>query len=152
MQAAQNTFVSSTSWTERIGPVASLATISKHRREHVARHLIRVGELVQAGWQTASQRAGLPIDIRGISPLAHFSIDCDRSQAAHTIFTQEMLERGFLANNSFYATYAHQDHHVDSYMENVEDVFLIIAQAIERNDLMEQLKGPIAHSGFRRLT
>jgi glutamate-1-semialdehyde 2,1-aminomutase len=31
MDAAQETFISSTAWTERIGPVAALATLRKHR-------------------------------------------------------------------------------------------------------------------------
>ena len=37
MQAAQSTFISSTNWTERIGPVAALATIRKYRREKVGK-------------------------------------------------------------------------------------------------------------------
>ena len=39
MEAAQNTFISSTYWTERIGPVAALATIRKHRRCDVSQTL-----------------------------------------------------------------------------------------------------------------
>ena len=38
MDAAQETFVSSTAWTERVGPVAALATLRKHREQNVARH------------------------------------------------------------------------------------------------------------------
>ena len=33
MDAAQKTFISSTYWTERIGPAAALATIRKHSGE-----------------------------------------------------------------------------------------------------------------------
>lgn len=36
MDAAQETFVSSTAWTERVGPVAALATLRKHREQNVA--------------------------------------------------------------------------------------------------------------------
>ena len=37
MKAFQSTFISSTYWTERIGPTAGLATLRKHRRLNVAR-------------------------------------------------------------------------------------------------------------------
>src|SRR5882724_4108609 len=54
MQAAQTTFISSTNWTERIGPTAALATICKFRREKVAPHLISIGGRVMAGWETTA--------------------------------------------------------------------------------------------------
>ena len=34
MQEAQNTFISSTYWTERVGPTAALATIKKMKENH----------------------------------------------------------------------------------------------------------------------
>jgi glutamate-1-semialdehyde 2,1-aminomutase len=84
--------------------------------------------------------------------MGHFTFECEHASGAHTLFTQEMLEHGFLANQSFYATYAHQVHHIENYLEAVEVVFRIVAQAVESNTVMDQLKGPVAHTGFRRLT
>lgn len=152
MQAAQGTFISSTYWTDRIGPAAALATIYKHQRCQVALHLIRMGEQVQTGWQIAAERAGLPIEVGGVKPLSHFTLRCENSQAAHTLFTQLMLERGFLATRAFYATYAHQDEHIESYLAAAEDSFVLVAQALEQGNLSNMLKGPVAHTGFRRLT
>jgi len=152
MQAAQSTFISSTYWTERIGPTAALATIRKHRSCRVAKHLIRLGTMIQEGWQEAARRTGLAIEVGGIKPLSHFSILGEQSQAARTLFTQLMLERGFLASNSFYATYAHQDKHIENYLEAVDETFTIVAEALKNSAVLAQLKGPVAHSGFRRLT
>jgi glutamate-1-semialdehyde 2,1-aminomutase len=59
MQSAQGTFISSTNWTERIGPVAAIATIKKHRDLNVAKHLIALGEMVQKGWRNLAERHGL---------------------------------------------------------------------------------------------
>jgi glutamate-1-semialdehyde 2,1-aminomutase len=61
MDAAQETFVSSTAWTERVGPVAALATLRKHREQDVAKHLMRIGTRIQKGWTEASQATGLPL-------------------------------------------------------------------------------------------
>jgi len=152
MQAAQSTFISSTYWTERIGPAAALATIRKHRRCDVSQHLIRMGTMVQTGWRAAAHQAGLELEIGGIAPLGHFAFPGEQKQAARTLFTQLMLERGFLATGAFYATYAHGDHHVESYLEASQEVFVHVANALEQNTVIAQLKGPVAHIGFRRLT
>jgi glutamate-1-semialdehyde 2,1-aminomutase len=152
MEAAQKTFISSAFWTEKIGPAAALATIGKHRRENVAKHLIEVGKRVQNGWKDAAARAGLKVHISGIPPLSHFSLDYANANALITLFVQEMLSRGFLASAQFYANYGHQPHHIESYLQAVNEVFGMIAQAIEQESVERLLRGPIKHSGFQRLT
>ncbi len=101
MQAAQRSFISSTFWTERIGPVAALATIRKHRSCNVPEHLKAIGECVQSGWRKAAENSGLAIDITGMPPLSHFSFEDDEMQALRTLFTQMMLDKGFLATDVF---------------------------------------------------
>ncbi len=152
MQAAQDSFISSTSWTEKIGPMAALATIRKHQLHNVAGHLVATGKRIQSGWQSAAERYGLRISITGIPPLAHFDFNYGNGQAIRTLFTQEMLDKGFLATNAFYASLAHQDNHVESYFKAVDETFALVARAIEENKVGKLLRGPIAHSGFRRLT
>lgn len=152
MQAAQDSFISSTYWTERIGPVAALATIRKHRALDVPARLIQAGAKVQEIWRDASERAGLAVTVSGFPPLAHFHIETPDPQAARTLFTQLMLERGFLATNAFYANYAHSDADIQSYGEAVNASFLELAQAIAAGTVPQALKGPVAHTGFYRLT
>ncbi|MGZ8394745.1 MAG: aminotransferase class III-fold pyridoxal phosphate-dependent enzyme [Nitrospira sp.] len=152
MEAAQNSFISSTYWTERIGPVAALATIRKHKEHDVSSHLNRIGKMVQTGWRQAAEATELSVEVGGIYPLSHFAMQNEQSQAAHTLFTQIMLGKGFLASRAFYATYAHRDEHVESYLAAVREVFMVIVEALKSKNLMSQLKGPIAHSGFKRLT
>ena len=151
MKAFQSTFISSTYWTERIGPTAGLATLRKHRRLNVAGHLREIGTQIQTGWRAAAARTHLPVTVNGMLPLSHFAFDHPDSQALRTLFTQIMLEKGFLATNAFYASYAHQPEHVSLYLQAVEEAFREIAEAVSRNDVMQRLKGPVAHSGFRRL-
>jgi glutamate-1-semialdehyde 2,1-aminomutase len=153
MEAAQNTFISSTYWTEKIGLVAALTTIRKHRRLEVGKHLEAMGQLVQTGWQEAAARSGLALHVSGIAPLGHFSfVGYESGPAMHTLFVQLLLERGFLAKNSFYAMFAHQRHHVEAYLAAVNEAFDQIAVAEAEGGVVALLKGPIAHSGFRRLT
>lgn len=152
MSAAQDSFISSTYWTERIGPAAALATIRKHRRCSVPGHLKRIGERIREGWKEAAERAGLRIELSGITPLGHFEFQYENALAVRTLFTQLMLERGILATNAFYASYAHTDEHVEAYVSALREAFGIIAEAVRRGEVEKHLKGPVAHAGFRRLT
>ena len=152
MEAAQSTFISSTNWSERTGPVAALATIRKFDRENVAEHLIDIGEKIQNGWKKAADDAGLKIDVTGIPPLSHFSFEYENDLAISTLFTQEMLKRGFLAWTQFKSSYAHKDIHVEKYLIEVRDVFAEIARAIENEQVKNLLEGPVAQRGFYRLT
>jgi glutamate-1-semialdehyde aminotransferase len=151
MQSAQDTFVSSTYWTERIGPAAALATIHKHRRENVALHLDRIGRMVRTGWQLAAARAGLPITVGGLVPMSSFAIQHRDAQAASTLFTQLMLEKGYLATKVFDTTFAHTDEIIEGYLQAAEESFCVIAQALERGTVCDLLAGPVQHAGFARL-
>ena len=75
MQAAQNSFISSTYWTEAIGPTAALATIKKMREVNVADHVNKVGMLVQEGWQKVAAKHGLKINIEAWPALCHFNLN-----------------------------------------------------------------------------
>ncbi len=152
MSAAQDTFISSTAWTERIGSVAALATLRKHRAQNVPAHLVRMGERVMAGWRAAAEAAGLAIDISGIPPLAHMAFKAPEARALRTLFTQLMLDRGYLAKDAFYAMYAHTDAHVDGFAAACGEVFAIIAAAVKAGNVEQQLRGAVAHAGFQRLT
>jgi glutamate-1-semialdehyde aminotransferase len=152
MESAQESFISSTYWTEGIGLVASIATINKCIDKKVPEHLIAIGKQISRGWENLSKKYSLPLEVMGIPPLTTFHFISDNSQIMHTLFTQEMLERGFLASKSVYVSYSHSNQHVEDYLSNVEEVFGIIQQGIENGKIESLLKGPVAHEGFKRLT
>jgi glutamate-1-semialdehyde 2,1-aminomutase len=152
MDAAQDTFISSTAWTERTGPVAALATLRKHRELEVPKHLMRIGARVQDGWKNAAVAADLPLHVSGISPLGHFAFDLPEGQEVRTLFTQMMLDRGIIAGASFYSTWAHTDEHVDRYLDAVQAVFRHLKDAVDQKAVRQLLRGPVAHAGFKRLT
>lgn len=152
MESAQDTFISSTYWTEGIGPVAALATIEKYERCNVPDHLVKTGTAIQKGWRQVADDNGIKIEIGGITPLSHFTVNGENGPLVQTLYTQMMLERGFLAGKSFYASYAHKESHVQQYLAVAADVFERIASGLDKGTLREMLKGPVASSGFRRLT
>jgi glutamate-1-semialdehyde 2,1-aminomutase len=122
-------------------------------KNNVPSHLVKIGNLVKKGWENLAKKHNLKIKIMGIPPLATFVFDYGKeSQALHTLFTQEMLNRGFLASKQVYISYSHQEEHIKTYLGNVDKVFGIIKDAINKDNVHSLLKCPVAHSGFRRLT
>lgn len=152
MESAQRTFISSTYWTERIGPTAALATIRKHREHAVAQRLVALGERVQGLWREAASKSGMEIEVGGMPPLSHFSFKHTRATALKAYFIQLMLEEGFLASTLYYAMYAHTDAHVAAYGAAAQRAFAALAEAIQRGDLDSRLRGRESSVGFRRLT
>lgn len=152
MDAAQNSFISSTMWTERIGPVAALATIKKHMDVNAGKYLTAIGTEIQNGWKRAAAKHGLSINAGGIPPLSHFSFEYDNASEMKALFIQIMLEKGFLASNIFYAMYAHEEPHVREYLDAAGRAFGEIADANRIGAVGKLLKGEPSGAGFRRLT
>jgi glutamate-1-semialdehyde 2,1-aminomutase len=152
MDAAQSTFISSTYWTERIGPSAAIATIKKHQKVNAGQHLMDIGIKIQKVWRDCADKNGLVIDIGGIPPLSHFSFVYENALAMKALFIQLMLERGFLASTLFYTMYAHKEEHVDAYRKSVDDVFAEISEAHRLDNIEKILKGEPASAGFKRLS
>jgi glutamate-1-semialdehyde aminotransferase len=152
MEAVQTSFISSTYWTERIGPTAALAAIRKHRARNVPAHLVDVGKAAMAGWRKAAAGAGLDVHVGGIEPLGHFSFVCEAPAAAATYFNQLMLDKGYIASTQLYASYAHEPAIVDAYVTACAEAFAAVADALQKGELFSRLRGPVKHSGFQRLT
>lgn len=151
MDAAQKSFISSTYWTERVGPTAAIATIQKLTSEGVPSHLNKVGTTIKNGWKSLAEKHGLRIKVYGLPPLCGFSFDYANPLELKTLYTQEMLSKGFLATTAFYASLAHTEDICLSYLKAVDECFNLIANRIKDNKVRESLLGPVCHSGFQRL-
>ncbi|MDA3890962.1 MAG: aminotransferase class III-fold pyridoxal phosphate-dependent enzyme [Salinivirgaceae bacterium] len=151
MNIAEDTFISSTYWTESIGPTAALATIKKMKEFNVQDHIMKIGKKVMEGWDKLALKHGLEINTSGFYPVGHFGFKHEQALELKTIFTQLMLEKGFLATTGFYVSYAHKDKHVDSYLRATDECFKEISKAINEKSINKLLKGPVCHAGFKRL-
>lgn len=70
MEAAQETFISTSYHTERVGPTAALATIKKFMRCNVQAVNSERGARVQRGWTAAAADAGLAVSVGGVCAVA----------------------------------------------------------------------------------
>lgn len=152
MQAAQDSFISSTYWTDKIGLVAALATIEKYEKCNVAETLDQNGRKIQLGWENLADKHTLNISIMGITPLSYFSFDYENDKEIKTLFIQEMLKYGFLATTGYYASIAHSNDDIIKYLEAVDGVFELLQKAIKSDNVKKLLESEICHGGFKRLT
>ncbi len=154
MDCAQKSFISSTYWTDKIGPTAALATIRKMQKNNVAKHIGVIADQVRTGWAKIAKSHDLPVKIMGMPQLSVLSYDIhdgDQVQALATLYVQEMLDRGYLAAKTFYPTYSHNEKIAQDYLKTCDEVFALMAKAHKENSVLKMLRGPVAMSGFKRL-
>ena len=151
MEAAQNTFISSTFWTERIGPTAGLKTLELMEQEKSWKVITEKGKYIGENWRDLAKNHNLPIECSGLPSLTNFSIPTENWLKYKTLITQEMLKRGFLASNSVFVCTEHKQKIIDQYFENLNPVFAMIAECESGNNIDKFLEGPVCHSGFKRL-
>jgi glutamate-1-semialdehyde 2,1-aminomutase len=151
MEAAQRTFISSTFWTERIGPTAALKTLEVMEGLQSWEQITATGKGISARWQALARKYGLSITLNGLPALTSFSFHGPRALEYKTLITQEMLSKGYLAGTSVYVCTEHTAEIVAGYFEALDPIFLLIRECEEGRDVLSLLKGPVCHSGFRRL-
>ncbi|NOZ32264.1 MAG: aminotransferase class III-fold pyridoxal phosphate-dependent enzyme [Alphaproteobacteria bacterium] len=151
MEAAQSTFISSTFWTERIGPVAALATLDVMEAENPFDEIVKTGDAITRQWHELAEKYDLALTTSGLPSLTGFAFASPDNLAYKTLITQHMLEKGFLAANAVYVSAAHTPEVVAAYFEALEPVFALIRQCEQGRDVTTLLKGPVCHGGFSRL-
>ena len=151
MEAAQTTFISSTFWTERIGPAAALKTLEVMEKTRSWEQITRTGRDITARWKSLAAKHGLSISTSGLPALTGFGFGGGNALAYKTLITQEMLAKGYLAGTSVYVCTEHTPAIVDGYFQALDPVFALIRECEDGRDVMSLLKGPVCHGGFKRL-
>ena len=151
MEAAQTSFISSTFWTERIGPAAALKTLEIMERSKAWLAVTSTGTKIRDGLKLLAANHGVKINQFGLDALTSFSFESKNGLAYKTLITQEMLKKGFLAGTSVYACIEHTQPIIDDYFFELDTIFGKIAECEEGRDVNELLEGPVCHDGFKRL-
>jgi glutamate-1-semialdehyde 2,1-aminomutase len=151
MDAAQSSFISSTFWTERIGPTAALKTLEVMERLRSWETITAIGKVIAERWQALAARHGLSISVSGLPALISFTFNSPRHLEYKTLLTQEMLNRGYLAGTGVYTCTEHTRDVLNGFFNALDPVFALIKECESGRDVRSLLKGPVCHSGFKRL-
>ena len=152
MENAQKSFISSTFWTERIGPSAALKSLELMEKEKTWEQITHYGRLVQQNWRKIAQKNNVNIQINGIPALSSFIFQHPLNLEFKTYLTQEYLKKGYLGSNIFYTSVSHNEKILLRYFECFDEIMFKISKCINGelniNDLLES---PVCQSGFKRL-
>jgi glutamate-1-semialdehyde 2,1-aminomutase len=151
MEGAHRSFLSSTSWSEGIGPTAALATLEQMNEIDLPALVKDRGESVQQCWRDLGTAWGLDLEVYGFPALAGFRFCHPDGERLRTLFTREMLQRGFLAGTAFYPGLAHAENIIASYREAVDQVFALLSESLEKGTHRLLPEEEVAKSGFSRL-
>ena len=152
MSHAQRSFISSTFWTERIGPTAGLKTLEVMRETESWKRITEIGDYMRKGWQSIASKNDVKIQISGIPALSTYSFESSRNAEYKTFVTQEMLKIKILASTNFYPCIEHKVSDIEIYLDHLDRIFNKIGICEKGSlDINELLESPVCHLGFKRL-
>ncbi|MBP5640674.1 MAG: aminotransferase class III-fold pyridoxal phosphate-dependent enzyme [Victivallales bacterium] len=152
MRGADDAFLSSTYWTERIGPTAALATINALQKYDVAPKVNAIGDDFSNRMPKIAAKHGINVKCDSqFGCLATIAFVDNNPKLMMTNYTTEMVRRGFLATGGFYPTLAHTPEICEQFFAAADEVFAKLAELKSSNGLEANLPGGIAGSGFERL-
>lgn len=150
MNEANDSFISSSYWTDGVGTAAALAVLEKMERLNVHEIVWQRGLALQKALrEIAARYPACKISIGGLpaSPTLTFQLGAN-SVAAQKLYVRKMHERGILASSTFYLMLAHEEKHIQQLLETLDPVL----KEIESIILSDKLPKPAQQqAGFARL-
>ena len=152
MEAAQTSFISSTFWTERIGPTAALQTLEEMEKIKSWELITNTGNQIRKNWEDLAKRNNIKIQIAGLPALSSFAILSNDWLKYKTYITQEMLKTNILASNAIFVCTKHNKKILDTYFNRLDEIFKKISK-FENKDLNidSELNSELCQIGFKRL-
>ena len=151
MKYAEKTFISSTFWTERIGPTAALKTLDIMQKTKSWKKIKKIGSNLKKSWIDLSQKHQIPIEIFGLDALCGFKIKNDNKSYFKTYITQEMLKKNFLASNVVYVCVKHNETIIKKYLSELDKIFFKIKKNFNEKKILKLLENRAAMKKFKRL-
>ena len=140
MKISNYTFISSTAWTERIGFVAGLETIKFMKKNNVSSKIINKGKKIINGWKKIAIKNELIISTNKFYSMPTFNFNYQKdNDKLHTLFTKYMLQKGYVATNYMFVTYAHKDSEIKKYLEVCDLVFHKIKRDLANKNKLKKV-------------
>tara|TARA_B100000989_G_scaffold299038_1_gene292343 strand:- start:13668 stop:15719 length:2052 start_codon:yes stop_codon:yes gene_type:complete len=150
MNFCASTFISSTFWTERIGPTAALETLKIMEEEKSWKKITELGKSIKQKWHQISKNNNVKIKIQGIDAIPNFVFFSKKNLLYKTYITQEMLKDKILASNAIYCSLPHNNQIMKKYFNKLNDIFTKISKFENGNEKVEDfIKTDVCISGLR---
>jgi len=150
INSARNSFISSTFWTDKIGFVAALNTISEMQRTKSWIIIKRLGIKIKKFWLKVSKKYKLPILIKGLDSMPSFEFISNKNDYFINYITQEMLKKNILSTNTIYCSVSHVKY-FKLYAREFEKIFKKLSYISTEKNILNYTKYPLTDKNFQRL-
>jgi glutamate-1-semialdehyde 2,1-aminomutase len=153
MDGANHSFISSSYWTDGIGPAAALACIGRMQNLGVQQHVWQLGEMLQRRMrEIAARHPALNINMAGMPCAPSFAFQLGvLSAAAKAVCIRQMLIRGFLFSSQLYVMWPHTEALVDAMITALDESLGEISRLHAEGRLQAEAGPMPPNTGFARL-
>tara|TARA_B100001093_G_scaffold454604_1_gene464087 strand:+ start:11 stop:2041 length:2031 start_codon:yes stop_codon:yes gene_type:complete len=123
MKSTKKTFISSTFWTERVGPTAGIATLDQMQILKSWEKISNIGRYIKKRITNIASKNKIKIEFSGLDSLINFKFKSQHNDLFIKFLTFEMLKKGFLAKNSLYVSVAHTKILIEKYLYCLNEIF-----------------------------
>ena len=123
MKYTNKSFISSTFWTERIGPTAGIATLNQMEKLKSWDQITRAGIYIKKKISLIAKKNNIKIEFYGLDALINFRFKSKHNDLFIKFLTSEMLKEGFLAKNSIYVSTVHTKNLIENYLVKLNEIF-----------------------------
>ena len=122
MECSKNTFISSTFWSERIGPTAAIATLDYMKKHKSWFQIKKKGKYIKKQIIKIAEKNKLEINVSDLDSIIRFDFtNIKNKNFFYKEFINEMLKRGFLASNFLYVSLSHTSKLIELYLRNFDE-------------------------------
>ena len=150
MKSSENSFISSTFWSERVGYVAALETLNQMEKTKSWKKISELGIYFRKRLKDLAEKNGIRIEIKGLLGIPNFSIKNDTNNIYKTFITQEMLKNRFIINNAVYISICHNKKIFEKFFNILDKIFKKINKYKSITNVKKLLDDKESVSGFRR--
>ena len=128
MKKKNESFISSTFWSERSGYSAAIATLKEMERIKSWDLITNYGEYIKDTLKKIAKRHKIKIKISGLSSLIKYEIISQNWNIYRKFIIDEMLKNKILGTNVIYVSIYHDKTQFIKYFETLEEIFFKINQ------------------------
>jgi glutamate-1-semialdehyde 2,1-aminomutase len=155
MDAANPSFISSSYWTDGVGPAAALASIRKMRALNAQARVWELGATMQQGLSHLAERyPTLKMKSWGLPGNPYMTFDLGRnSPHVKALIVRRMLGHGFLSTGgASFIMFAHNEQIISEYLEALDTVLAEICKLAAAERLSAETGAVNVIGQFARLT
>ena len=152
MEKAKFSFISSTFWSDRSGPVAALKTLELMEKKKSWELIKKKGQYIKKQIMKIAFKYKINVKVTGLDSVIKINFNLKKENVYKTFLTQEMLKEKILSSNLIFVSTSHGNKEIKRYLKSLNKIFKEI-NFLRKNKIKieEKLKTDLSQPPFQRL-